>query len=109
MVPVESRLSATPPFLKLSKNPGPTCKPIMKTKRISPKSWTKVRMFIGAVKPMWPATMPANSTKVTPKEMPHTLILPNSTPIAMTIENSRAMCATESCCVNKFKSQSINY
>ena len=34
-----------PPFLKLSKKPGPTCKPIQKTKRISPKSCIKVRML----------------------------------------------------------------
>ena len=54
----------------------PTCNPIMNTKRISPKSCTKVRMGVGAVKPMCPARIPANSTKVTPSETPKNLIFP---------------------------------
>ena len=63
MSAVDSKLRVTPPRLKLSKNPGPTCKPIQKTKRIRPKSCTKVRIFVGPVNPTWPATIPANNTK----------------------------------------------
>ncbi len=74
-----------PPFLKLSKKPGPTCKPMQKTKSISPKSCMKLRIGVGAVKLKCPATMPQNSTKVTPKEMPPNFSLPNKTPQAMTM------------------------
>ena len=73
---VESMFKVTPPFLKLSKNPGPTWSPMQNTKRIRPKSCTNVRMLVGPVNPMCPATMPAKSTKVTPSEIPPTLILP---------------------------------
>ena len=69
-------LSLMPCLPKLSKNPGPTCIPIINTNRISPKSCTNVKMGVGAVNPMCPATIPANSTKVTPSETPPTLILP---------------------------------
>ena len=69
-------LSLIPCVPKLSKNPGPTCIPIMNTKRISPKSCMNVRIGVGAVKPMCPARIPAKSTKVTPSETPNNLIFP---------------------------------
>ena len=105
---VESRLSVMPPCLKLSKKPGPTCKPIMKTNSISPNSCMKVKIGVGAVKPKCPAAMPANNTNVTPREMLPTLILPRYTPVAMTTAYSTTICATESVVVNKFINQSIS-
>ena len=76
MAEAASPLSFTLAFPKLSKKPGPTCIPIMNTNSISPKSCTKFKMGRGAVKPICPATIPAKSTKVTPSEMPSTLIFP---------------------------------
>ena len=78
-------LSATPPFLKLSKNPGPTCRPMQKTNRIRPKSCRKLRIGVGPVKPKWPATMPQNKTNVTPRDMPPIFNLPNIMPMAITM------------------------
>ena len=72
----ERRFSFSPPFPKLSKKPGPTCRPIMKTKRIRPKSCRKFSTGSGPVKWMCPAMMPTKSTKVTPSEMPPILIFP---------------------------------
>ncbi|CDB04524.1 unknown [Prevotella sp. CAG:520] len=45
----------------------------------------KVIVSLGAVKPMWPAKIPAKSTQVTPSEMPPILILPSRMPTAMTM------------------------
>ena len=101
------RLSSIPPLRKLSKNPGPTCRPMQNTKRMRPKSCMKLRISVGAVKPMCPARMPANSTKVTPNEMPPTLILPNSTPTKMTMAKSSDMWATELVSVKILINQSI--
>ena len=83
---MDNTFNLTPAVPKFSKNPGPTCKPIMKTKRTRPNSCMNVRMSVGAVKPIWPAKIPAKSTKVTPSEIPPTFIFPNNTPVAMTIE-----------------------
>ena len=58
-------------------------------------------MLVGAVKPICPATIPANSTNVTPSEMPKTLILPKYTPMAITMAYSSVICATESVVVNR--------
>ena len=107
IVVADRALSVTPPRLKLSKKPGPTCKPIMNTNRISPNSCRNDSTLGVAVKPMWPAAMPANNTNVTPRDIPPILIFPNRTPTAMTLAYSRAMCATESLSVNKLISQSI--
>ena len=79
-------LSFSPPLPKLSKKPGPTCRPIIKTNRINPKSCKKLNTGRGPVNLMLPAAMPTNKTKVTPSEIPPILILPSSTPKAMTIE-----------------------
>ena len=98
-----------PALPKLSKKPGPTCIPIMKTNSTRPKSCTKVRMSIGAVKPMCPAKIPMNRTKVTPNEMPPTFTFPNKTPMAMTIEYSSTMCATDCVFVKISIIQSITY
>ena len=88
---VASPFSLMPCDPKFSKKPGPTCKPIMKTNNISPKSCTKVRMGVGAVNPIWPAKMPANNTNVTPSDTPPILIFPKYTPAAITIAYSNAM------------------
>ena len=72
----ESMFNLIPPLPKLSKNPGPTCKPIMKTNRISPKSCKKVRVGIGPVKPMWPARIPTKRINVTPSDIPPIFNLP---------------------------------
>lgn len=34
----DSMFNVIPPFLKLSKNPGPTCSPMQNTNKINPKS-----------------------------------------------------------------------
>ena len=75
-MPVAKRLSVMPPFLNDSKKPGPTCRPMQYTKRIRPKSCRKFKVDIVPVKPKCPAKMPANSTNVTPNEIPKNLILP---------------------------------
>ena len=105
MADAASPLSLMPCLPKVSKKPGPTCKPIMKTNRMSPKSCTKVRIGVGAVNPMCPATIPANSTKVTPSDTPPILIFPKYTPTAITTAYSSAMCATESVVVNNSLNQ----
>ena len=100
-----SPLSLMPCVPKLSKKPGPTCSPIINTKRIRPKSCANVRMGVGAVKPICPATIPANNTNVTPSDTPPILILPKYTPTAMTMAYSNTICATESVVVNKSTNQ----
>ena len=65
----------------------------------------KVKMGVGAVKPMWPATIPANKTKVTPNEIPPIFNFPKYTPMAITRAYSKAICATESVVVNKLYNQ----
>ena len=107
MSAVASKLSVTPPFRKFSKKPGPTCKPMQNTNKISPKSCAKERIVVGAVNPMCPATIPAKSTKVTPSEMPHIFILPNKTPTEMTTAYNKMMWAIDSVFVNKLTSHSI--
>ena len=104
---IANTLSVTPPALKLEKKPGPTCRPIMKTNSISPKSCIKVRVAIGAVNPICPATMPAKSTKVTPRDMPPIFSLPRYTPTAITMAYSSAICGILSLFVNKLNNQSI--
>ena len=52
--------------------------------------------------------MPANSTNVTPSEMPPTLIFPRSTPNEMTTAKISTMCATEPVSTNKFSNQFID-
>ena len=86
MSTADSAFILTPAVPKLSKKPGPTCRPIMNTKSTSPNSCRKVMMGMGAVKPMWPATMPANNTNVTPSEIPPNLIFPKRTPMDITNE-----------------------
>ena len=85
MMVVDRALSVMPPRLKLSKKPGPTCKPIMKTNRMSPNSCRNESTLGVAVKPKWPAAMPAKRTNVTPREMPPIFIFPRNTPTAMTL------------------------
>ena len=86
MMAIDIKFNSSPPFLKLSKKPGPTCRPIINTNSISPKSCIKVSISLGAVKPKCPATIPAKSTKVTPSEIPAILTLPIYTPAAITME-----------------------
>ena len=100
-------LSVTPPLRKLSKKPGPTCRPIMKTNRINPKSCKKVMMLIGAVRPRCPARIPANNTNVTPRATFPNLIFPNKTPMAITMAYNMAIWATESVAVKRLINQSI--
>ena len=50
--------------------------------------------FIVPVKPKCPATMPAKSTKVTPSEMPRTLMRPSPIPTEITVAYRNRMCAT---------------
>ena len=64
-----SMFSFSPPLPKLSKKPGPTCKPIIKTNRIRPKSCRNVSVGVGPVKPMCPAKIPTKRMKVTPREI----------------------------------------
>ena len=101
IVTVDNMFKVTPPFLKLSKKPGPTCRPIQNTNRIKPKSCTKVRIGMGAVNPMCPAMIPVKSTNVTPSEIPAIYILPNNTPIEITKANNNAMWATDSVLLNR--------
>ena len=108
IIAADKTFRVTPPLRKLSKKPGPTCSPIINTKRINPKSCMKDRIFVGAVKPMCPAAIPANSTKVTPKDIPPILILPRKTPTAMTIAYNRVMWATESVVVKRLISHSMD-
>ena len=75
-MPQANRFNVTPPFLKDSKNPGPTCKPIQYTNSIKPKSCKKFNVETGPVNPKCPAKIPANNTNVTPNEMPKNLIFP---------------------------------
>ena len=59
-----------PPCLNEAKKPGPTCRPIEKTKRINPNSCTKWRTSPSTVMPKWLKRMPTKSIHVTPSETP---------------------------------------
>ena len=79
-----SRLSLTPPFLKEAKNPGPTWRPMEKTKRIRPKSfmnWSTVGLHL---RPKWLTMMPTNSIQVEPMDMPLILNRPSRSPRPIT-------------------------
>ena len=102
-----SIFSFSPPSLNDEKKPGPTCKPIIKTNSISPKSCTNDSVDRGAVNPRCPARMPANNTKVTPSDIPPTFNLPRYTPVAITTAYSMAMCAILSLSTKRLISQSI--
>ena len=68
-----------------AKKPGPTCKPIVYTKRINPKSRINSTISAFTLKPKWPASIPVNRTQAMPKPIPLKLSLPSKTPEAITM------------------------
>lgn len=78
------RFRTSPPLLKDEKKEGPTCSPTKKMKSVRPKSRMKKSTGSGTVRPKCPAASPTKRTKVTPSEMPATLMRPRSVPRATT-------------------------
>lgn len=73
-----------PPCLNEAKKPGPTCRPIEKTKRINPNSCTKWRTSPSTVMPKWLKRMPTKSIHVMPSETPPILTFPRRMPTVIT-------------------------
>ena len=82
-----TRLRARPPFLKVRKKPGPTCKPTAVTKRISPNSLMMWSMSWLQLMPKALRMMPTKSTQVIPSDMPLILNLPRNRPMKIETDN----------------------
>ena len=76
-------LSFMPPFLKVEKKLGPTCRPTVKMNSISPKFFRKFTISSLTAMLKEPTSSPTNSTKVAPNDTPLIFTLPNSIPKAM--------------------------
>ena len=91
-------LSLTPPCLREVKNPGPTCMPRVYTKSMSPKFWARDTICGSSLSPvrseMWPRSMPAKKTRVTPRLTPLIFICPSARPREQIRERYITACRT---------------
>ena len=91
-------------FFSEAKKPGPTCKPIEYTNKISPNSLRKCSASLFTLIPQYEAASPIKSTQVTPSEMPLKEMRPNQMPIAITKPYTATVCG-----IPGTKNKSINH
>ena len=70
IIAAASRFIVTPPFRKEWKKPGPTCRPMEKTKRMRPKSFMKASTVGSPRRPKWLSRIPRKSIQVVPMDTP---------------------------------------
>ena len=101
---VESALSTSPWRRMESMKPGPTCMPMVYTKRMRPNSWMKWSTSGATRSPRCPKMMPTKSAPAPPRLIPLTFTLPSMRPTAAVSAMVTTCCPTEGL-VNK----SINH
>jgi hypothetical protein len=84
----------TPRCRRAAKKPGPSCRPMANTKRISPNSLTNASVHVSTGFPKCPVTMPAKSTPAVPRPTPRTVQLPSPMPATHTSASTPTACAT---------------
>ena len=102
-IPVERMLRTSPWRRMESMKPGPTCMPMVYTKRIRPNSWMKWRTLPSTRRPRCPSRMPTKRAPAPPRLIPLTLILPTMRPMAAVSAIATTCCPTEG-----FVNKSIN-
>ena len=99
--------SVMPPCLNDEKKPGPTCRPMEKTKRIRPNSLTKWSTGASMVMPKWLRAMPTKRIHVIPSDTPPTFALPSNKPPVIASASVRTAWAIP-CSQKRACNQSIN-
>ena len=84
MLPTANPLSNKPDCLNDEKKFGPTCRPILKTNSIRPKSFIKCDIDGLRVKPKCETIIPTKSTNVEPSDIPLNFSFPSTEPTATT-------------------------